>query len=381
MDGALRRLTLTTAKISDSTKWLFVELERKDLRVGVGEATLGGREGATVAACARVAPLLWSINSRDPDSFARAISLSDLSHAAITSAIDLALWDLYSQDAQLRLVDSLGGAHRTSVPLYSNINRRTKDRTALGFAQSARDALSKGFDALKIAPFDEVSLAQSTRAEGAAAMQKGLARIAAVRELAGPSVRLMVDCHWRFDERSAVRMIDAAAEYGVYWIECPLPEVASNIEALVRLRKQTTRHGMRLAGMEEGIGYESFRPYCEAGCYDVMMPDVKYVGGLRQMLECADQFARQNIEMSPHNPSGPIAHVASLHASAAMRSFDMLEMQFDESPLFDRIVSGKVPSYIGGLSTPPCETGLGIRLAPAALAAYIETPPCAFEAP
>ena len=184
------------------------------------------------------------------------------------------------------MVDALGGARRENVPVYANINRRTEVRTPAGSAQSARDALAAGFSALKVAPFDEVSVALCARGEGSAAMQAGLARVAAVRATAGPACRLMVDCHWRFDEATAARLIDAAAEQRVHWIECPLPETHDNLAALVRLRSRANAHGALLAGMENGIGSESFAPCCAAGAYDVMMPDVKYVGGLGEMLRC-----------------------------------------------------------------------------------------------
>ena len=381
MNSALRRLSLPVTRITDRTRWVFVEIACKDARVGIGEATLDGSEQAIVAASARIASLLWAIDGSDPGAFARASVPATLADAALASAIDMAMWDVRAQAARVRLVDALGGAQRASVPLYANINRRTRDRSAAGFARSARDALTAGFDALKIAPFDEVSPARCANGKGTKAMQAGLARIAAVREAIGPSIRLMVDCHWRFDEATATSLIDAAAEHAVHWIECPLPENAESIPALIRLRARAARHGVRLAGMEQGIGYESFRPFCEAGCYDVMMPDVKYIGGLRPMLHCAEQLARHGIEVSPHNPSGPVAHVASLQVSAAMRSFDMLELQFDESPLFDRLVGGGVPSRSGGSSALPQGIGLGVRLAPDVLSDCSEAPPFIMEAP
>ncbi|HKP66852.1 MAG TPA: mandelate racemase/muconate lactonizing enzyme family protein [Casimicrobiaceae bacterium] len=381
MQRTLSRLSLTVARITERTRWIFVEIACRDARVGAGEATLDGCEDTIVAAGARIAPRLWSIGTQGPEAFQRASVPATLADAALASAIDMALWDLHAQGTGVRLVDALGGAQRASVRLYANINRRTRDRSAAGFAQSARDASAAGFDALKIAPFDEVSPARCANGEGLKVMQSGLARIAAVREAVGPAARLMVDCHWRFDEATAASMIDAAAEPGVHWIECPLPETAESIPALVRLRGRANRHRVRLAGMEQGIGYDSFRPFCEAGCYDVMMPDVKYIGGLRQMLRCAEQLTRYGIEVSPHNPSGPIAHVASMHVSAAMQSFDMLELQFDESPLFDRLVGGVGPSRSGGSSALPQGIGLGVRLASDVLADCAEGPPLIVDAP
>jgi len=380
MSAGLRSLAVKVAKISAKTRWVFVEIIRDDGAIGLGEATLNGSEAELLSAAAECAPRLWSMRPGAPSALAAPAVPSDLAQAAMLSAIDLALWDLHAQDGGQRLAEALGGARRESVPVYANINRRTEDRSPAGFAQSARDALAAGFSALKVAPFDEVSVALCARGDGIAAMQAGLARVAAVRAVAGPACRLMVDCHWRFDEATATRMIDAAADQHVHWIECPLPETHDNLAALVRLRGRANAHGALLAGMENGIGSVSFAPFCTAGAYDVMMPDVKYVGGLGAMLRCAELFARHGVAMSPHNPSGPVAHAASLHVSAAMEHFDMLELQFDESPLFDLLVTG-LPPRERGQSTLPTGAGLGVRLDARLVPAHLDVAPHVWEAP
>ena len=68
-------------------------------------------------------------------------------------------------------------------------------------------------------------------------------------------------------------------------------------------------------------GLEGFRPFLEAGIYDVIMPDVKYAGGLRELLRIGEFAAGLGVACSPHNPSGPIAHAHSLHLSAHLPSW------------------------------------------------------------
>lgn len=379
--AALRRMALHRLAISAKTRWVFVQLEDADGRIGSGEATLNGKEAALTAAAERMAPSALTSFAATPAAFATATQPRDLAEAALVSAIDQALWDLHAQQVGVRLVDALGGARRASLPLYANINRRTVERTPQGFAHSARDAWDAGFRAFKVAPFDEVDPALCAAGGGEAAMQAGLARVAAVRAQIGPACRLMVDCHWRFDEATAARLIDAAAESGVYWVECPLPEIDAHIAALVRLRGVANARGIRLAGMEQGVGFAAFRPYCEAGAYDVMMPDVKYMGGLGEMLRAAEAFAGFGVAMSPHNPSGPIAHAASLQVGAAMASFDALELQFDESPLFDALGGGAVPARVAGNSALPAGPGLGVRLDARLLELHADCAVQVWEAP
>jgi galactonate dehydratase len=119
---------------------------------------------------------------------------------------------------------------------------------------------------------------------------------------------------------------------------------------------------MRLAGCEELVGVQQNRVFAEAGAYDVMMPDVKYAGGVAEMMRLADLFERCGVAFSPHNPSGPISHAASLHVSAVVRSFDRLEVQFDESDLFWTLAGSELPRFEGGSSPLPDGPGLGVTL-------------------
>lgn len=385
----LWRATLHTARITPKTIWSFVQLRTYDGLVGEGEATLNTQEDALFANAARLFPaLLPHVTPGEPGALATAATPANLAEAGIVCAIDQALWSLHAQALQKPLAQVLAatlapaapGTPRQNIPVYANINRRTVLRTPQGFAESATTAQAAGFTAFKLAPFDEVNTTLCAQGEGVRAMQAGLARIAAVRAVVGPQARLMVDCHWRFDEATARYLNEAAAAMGVYWVECPIPEVPENIPALTRLRAQANALGVRLAGLEENIGWEAFRPYCEAGAYDVVMPDVKYVGGIAEMLCLAEHCANLGVQVSPHNPSGPICHAASLQLASVVPAFDMLEMQFDESPLFQGLVRPAFATFHQGQTTLPQGVGLGVQLQPALLQTLNERVPLIWEA-
>ncbi|HEX2556439.1 MAG TPA: mandelate racemase/muconate lactonizing enzyme family protein [Microvirga sp.] len=349
-------------RVTPKTLWTFIVLRTAGGLTGTGEATLTGRESGLAATAARWRGA-WIGEPVAPDLTGRTTGCASLVEAAVASAFDQALWDILAQSRGERLAQTLGGLHRERVPLYANINRGTLDRSPAGFAASARRALAHGYDAFKIAPFDELAPALEDRVFDRG-LERGLERIAAVREAIGPSRDLMVDCHWRFTETSAARMIAAVSAHGLYWVECPLPETADNLAALKRLRGLANARGMRLAGCEEGIRTDGFAPFLEAGAYDVMMPDVKYVGGLHEMLRIADRLRAHGVAVSPHNPSGPVCHAASLHVCAAVPVLDRLEVQFDETPLFAALAGGALPVPKAGVSPLPDAVGLGIALDP-----------------
>ncbi|MBN9067425.1 MAG: mandelate racemase/muconate lactonizing enzyme family protein [Rhizobiales bacterium] len=355
----ISHIRLRDVVVSSKTRWLFLEVHSQSGLVGFGEASLQGREALVRQAGDRFGPSLSGMAAKPLD---RVWQCETLAEAAFLSALDQALHDIDARRNGMRLADRLGRTRRERIPLYANINRRTIDRSPSGFAASARLALAAGFRAIKLAPFDEV--ADDARRQGrvAEAMRPGLRRVAAVAEIAGDTSELMVDCHWRFDEASAFRLVDAAREFGVRWLECPLPETEETIPAIRRLRSASNEAGMRLAGCEELVGVQQNRVFAEAGAYDVMMPDVKYAGGVAEMMRLADLFERCGVAFSPHNPSGPISHAASLHVSAVVRSFDRLEVQFDESDLFWTLAGSELPRFEGGSSPLPDGPGLGVTL-------------------
>ncbi|NYT41932.1 mandelate racemase/muconate lactonizing enzyme family protein [Sphingomonas sp. R-74633] len=360
----LRILSLSTVEVTPKTRWTFLEVETEAGLRGVGEASLAGHEAEIAEAAARLAPIAFALPDLNPGGLPRRLPAS-LPEAAALSALDQALWDISARRQGVALAEALGGTQRAEVPVYANINRRTRERRPEAFAQSARAAIAAGHKAIKLAPFDEVLPGSDAKT-----LVPGLARLAAVREATGPTIRLMIDCHWRFDPGTAERVIAAAAELGVDWIECPLVETPATAEAIARLRRTANRHDILLAGLETGIGVEGFAPYLRAGAYDVMMPDIKYVGGLAEVLRLAETLRGAGIGFSPHNPSGPICHAASLHLCAAVPELHSLEVQFDETPLFAELVDADLQQVRGGTIAAPGGTGLGVTLQAAVAERY-----------
>ncbi|MBS0322074.1 MAG: mandelate racemase/muconate lactonizing enzyme family protein [Proteobacteria bacterium] len=361
-----------SARISDKTVWTFVRVRASDGREGWGEGTLQGRHAEVHAHVDAWSTLLRGVAlDAALAQLAAALAPDDLAHATALSALDQAVWDLIAQAGGVPLARALGTPVRGVVELYANINRGTLDRSPEGFAARARDAAQHGFAAIKIAPFDGVTPATAHTDAGRHATALGLARVHAVRAAIGAKRALMVDCHWRFDEAAARDVLHALAPAQLYWFECPLPEAEANFGALRRLKAQANAMGVKTAGCETLTGVDAFRTYLDGGLYDAVMPDVKYAGGLRQMLAVDAAAQAKHAISSPHNPTGPIAHMHSVHVAALGATLPFLEFQYGESDAFFDIVRGALPDPTHGSSHVPDAPGLGIALDPAALAPLI----------
>ena len=356
---------LQLLQITPKTVWAFLRLEADDGRIGWGEATIPNDVSGLRQAASAWIPALRGEPATPAlaDRFRR--TGTALTEAALVSSLDMALLDLEGQAQGQPIHTLLGGAVRQHVPLYANINRRTVERTPASFAASAVVAIAAGYTSFKLAPFDEINQARCAEGDIGPALQPGLDRIRATREAIGAAATLRVDCHWRFDLKNAALMIDACRDFALDWIECPLPETPDAAAAIATLRKRAAGHSCRLAGLETETSPAAFEPYLQAGAYDVIMPDVKYLGGLAGFRELAASAARQGAVVAPHNPTGPVCHAASLHVAAVLPELDSLEVQFDETPLFDELVGGLVSAVVAGAAALPAGPGLGVVIDPA----------------
>ena len=353
-----------SARISAKTVWTFVRARDAAGRTGWGEATLQGEAAAIHAHVARLAPAIVRQSLPAPLAAASMAGThgGSAAEAAAISAIDQALWDIAAQERGQPLARALGSPRRSTVELYANINRGTLERRPAGFAARARAAASGGFAAIKIAPFDDVRPESVATPEGRRLVAAGIERIAAVRDAIGPGRALLVDCHWRLTEAAAGAILRELEPLRLYWFECPLPEEPGNFAALRRLRSQANAAGVRLAGCESLTGVAAFESFLDAGVYDAIMPDVKYAGGLLEILRVGDAAERHGTICSPHNPSGPIAHAHSVHVSALLADCPFLEFQQGESPLFFELIEGTLPDPEKGSSVIPAGNGLGVGI-------------------
>jgi galactonate dehydratase len=369
MNG-MNEMTLTINNISPfvvnlsaKSNWFFIRVESNDGCAGYGEGTLYGWEKLQLAYLEQLSASV--IGQPVEQALVRLrvqpASPRGLVANSIISALEQALTDVRARSTGQPLYATLGAPQRTRVRMYANINRRTEDRTPQGFVASARDAVAQGYEAIKIAPFDGV-VPDLGRAESRARIDAGIERIYATREAIGPDVDLLVDCHWRFDETTAASVLGELERAKLFWFECPISESPENYPALARLRSLAHRLGTRLAGAEQQIGVPGFRPFIEGGLLDIVMPDVKYAGGYAEMLRIAALCERAGVAFSPHNPTGPVCTMASLHVCALAPSFLILEHQVGESPLYYEVLRGGHPALVEGCFQLSNAPGLGIDL-------------------
>ena len=348
--------------------WVFVRLGSSVGLTGIGEASQSGNDRLTLQYLQQFADLLegrsvfdieWLREQVRPE-----IKLLDglllrggRSAACALSALEQCCWDIIGQALNVPVYDLFGGALRTSIRLYANINRSTDPRTPAGFASMAERALEAGFDAVKLAPWDEMPRGLYSGPKAEEITQQGIDRAEATRKAIGPKRDLLLDAHSKFDVEHGLRLLPRVAPLNLFWIEeVTRPPGLPAIRRYAELAKY-----MPIAGGESRYGAKAFYPYMTAGSVDILMPDVKYCGGMLEVKKVGILGASAGLKVAPHDPAGPVGTAATAQVCATMQDFLILEFAFGEVPWRAELIDPPEDTTHGRLAV-TSRPGLGIRL-------------------
>jgi D-galactarolactone cycloisomerase len=271
------------------------------------------------------------------------------------SGIDLALWDLLGKATGQPVGRLLGGRYRDRVRPYASVLMVEPAR----MADVLLPIKEQGFGAFKIGwgPFGRHD----------AATDEAIVR--AAREAIGREALLMVDAgasnaFWPRDYSWALRTADMLRDYAVHWFEEPL--LPDALEDYVALRRASR---VPIAGGEVLTRRQAFRPWLEAGAFDVVQPDVTKVGGLSEQRRIAWMAREHGIRVIPHGWNTAVGLASDLQLASALPDTDLVEY-LTGSPFIDEIAAGGWRLDADGMLAIPDRPGLGVEIDPDALARY-----------
>jgi galactonate dehydratase len=195
------------------------------------------------------------------------------------SGVEIALWDIIGKACGQPVYRLLGGRCQRRIPAYAN-GWYGGARNPKEYAELAREAVKRGYQALKFDPF---GTAWKDLDEAEADLAEEM--VAAVREAVGARIGLMIEYHGRLSVGSAVTMIHRLERYTPTWSEelsrgkhRPVKEVKNRCPALLRLESACTRWRILSPG--------------QPGACDVVQMDIAHCGGLTISKKIAAMAAR-----------------------------------------------------------------------------------------
>jgi len=384
----MSRITkISTIRLDERPKLIWVEIETADGRVGLGETfrSTAAVEAAIHEASAQLlgqdATRIAAIADQLGAPYVGYHSASAEIRAA--SAIDIALWDLFGQRHGIPIHEALGGAARTTIPVYNTCagyefntgdgGRRTisdSDKLAgpyddqIAFERDAgalaESLVSEGYRAMKIWPFDRFAIGQSANHLSSQEIELGLIPFQKIREKVGNRIEVMCELHSLWSANTALRICQALEPYNIYWVEDPISKM-DDFHTLADLRRRTR---VPICASETLAGLVPFRDLLAANATDFVMLDVVWCGGFsvaRKIAALAESHARA---VAPHDCTGPVALYAGLHlALHASTSVFQEVVRASLSTWYGDILTA-LPRIENGVAFAPEGPGLGAALKP-----------------
>jgi len=279
-------------------------------------------------------------------------------NAVALAGLEQCLWDIQGKALGVPCYQLFGGKLRDQTRNYANINRMTRgdERTPEGFKKNAQRAVDGGFDAFKLAPFDHMRREEPDAERYKRDSDLGIRMAQSVREVIGADRDLMLDAHSRFSldqARDAARRLESL---NLFWLE----EVARSTDILAAINREAK---MPTAGGESLFGVREFFPYLKAGAVDIIMPDMKFCGGMYELKKIAAMAEGSGVKVSPHGPASPIGNMAASHVCVTMPNFQILEFGYGEVPWRAECVE-PAESLVGGRLKVLERPGIGYELNP-----------------
>jgi D-galactarolactone cycloisomerase len=263
--------------------------------------------------------------------------------ALALSGIDMALWDIRCQAAQMPLCELLGGAPRPIKAYAGGIALGWQEPAAL--VDEARQHVAAGYRALKLRMGDSVL--------------RDISRVQAVRAALGDDIELLTDANTNYTLDDVRRVMPAFEEAGVAWLEEPFPPQDR------RAYKAAAALGrVPLAAGENHFTRHDFQSLIEDGAVQFLQPDLSKTGGITESMRIASLADAVKLTVNPHTSATAINMAASIHFLSALEHPGYFEGDVTSlNPFRDHLANR--PAYVlddQGCVTPSPGIGLGLQV-------------------
>jgi len=380
---------LETLQLAEFPNVLWLRVHTDEGLVGLGETFFGA---STVAAYVHetIAPYLLGKDPLQIDRHARQLYgylgfNSTGAEARGNSALDIALWDIFGKATGRPVYQLLGGLSRDRLRIYNTcagyryVRARSvqavdnwglpEDLSAGPYEdldaflnradELARSLLDQGITGMKIWPFDPFAEASDGHYISGPELRTALEPFRKIRRAVGDQMDIMVEFHSLWDLPTAKRITGALEEFDPFWYEDPIK--MDNLSALAELA-HTTRVPITAS---ETLGTRwSFRELMERRAVGVVMLDISWCGGLIEARKIAAMAEAHQLPVAPHDCTGPVVLMASLHLSMnAINALIQETVRAFYTGWYTELVT-QLPRIENGHVYPPEGPGLGTELMP-----------------
>ena len=178
-------------------------------------------------------------------------------------------------------------------------------------------------------------------------------QLIAMQDGAGPDVGIRLDLNFNFKPEGYRQVTTALDDLDLTWIEIDLYDPM----ALAGIRE---RIGTPIASCESLYGLREFRPFFEQASVDIAIIDIPWNGAWLG-LKIAGMAEAYEVNCAPHNFYGHLSSLMSAHFCTAIPNFRVMEIDIDDVPWKDDILTWS-PKFANGCLQAPASPGWGAQL-------------------
>ena len=307
----LNKTFKTALRTVDSAENTVVMVHTDDGRVGFGEApptkAITGEDNDSIRTTISkfITPALIGQEITDMDAIQEKLHGSIEGNTSAKAAVDMALYDLYTQELGVPLYKYLGGYRdRVETDITISINEPEE------MAADAAEVVQQGFSALKL----KVGIDS----------EKDIKRVKAIRDVVGSDMKIRLDANqgWEVDE--AIETIRKIEELGfdVELVEQPVK--ARDFEGMKKVKDNVNTIIM---ADESCFSPEDARRLLEMNAADVLNIKLMKCGGIYkalQIIEIAEEFGVEC--MLGCMVESKISLTAAAHLAAAKKTITRVDL-------------------------------------------------------
>ena len=226
------------------------------------------------------------------------------------AGLDTALWDLRGKLAGKSVCELLGGQPRP-FPVYASSMRRDISPEAEA-ARFVRLRETHGYQAFKFRIGQECGHDEDEWPGRTEAI------VPAIRRALGDDVALLVDANCCYTPKKAIKVGRMLDEHSICHFEEPCPYWEFEWTAEVTRALQTL--AIKVAGGEQDCDLSQWRRMVNARAFDIVQPDICYVGGLSRALRVAAMANEAGLPCVPHSANLSLVMVFTLHMMGAIEN-------------------------------------------------------------
>jgi D-galactarolactone cycloisomerase len=268
----------------------------------------------------------------------------------ISSAIDIALWDIVGKAANLPLYRIFGG-FRSEVPAYVTCAYYRDGKDDAELRDEVQKLVDQGHTGFKAKV-------------GGLPLERDIERMALIREIIGDKKDLMIDVNRAWDLETAIRGAQLLEPLNPRWLEEPVRW--EDDRRAMKLLSNKTR--IPLSGGESEVTSYGCRAMIEEQAIQILQFDCTMFGGFTEGRKMAGLCELNHVQVAPHHDCFIHAHiVAGSPAGCIVEAFTDPERDPLQAELFE-----EPPVIKNGMMKLKEQPGLGLTLSEAAMKKFSE---------